>query len=126
MPLTEMMSTRTGPLEFVDVFGKVWEEFPGWEPGDPWEDRWILPEDEGYQTIGWQAIEWLQTYVQSPNGDGPCRLTPEQQRFILHWYSFDPETEMPRYRSGVFMRPKGPVCDDEQVPTPQEIGRAHV
>ena len=123
MPLTEMMSTRTEPLEYVDVFGKVWEEFPGWKPGDPWEDRWILPEDEGYQTIGWQVIEWLQTYVQSPNGDGPCRLTPEQQRFLLHWYSFDPETEMPRYRSGVFVRPKGPVCDDEQVPTPQGFVR---
>ena len=123
MPLAEMMSTRTEPLEYVDVFGKVWEEFPGWKPGDPWEDRWILPEDEGYQTIGWQVIEWLQTYVQSPNGDGPCRLTPEQQRFLLHWYSFDPETEMPRYRSGVFVRPKGPVCDDEQVPTPQGFVR---
>ena len=123
MPLTEMMSTRTEPLEYVDVFGKVWEEFPGWKPGDPWEDRWILPEDEGYATLGWQIIEWLQTYVQSPNGDGPCRLTPEQQRFILHWYSFDPETEMPRYRSGVFVRPKGPVCDDEQVPTPQGLVR---
>ena len=123
MPLAEMMSTRTEPLEYVDVFGKVWEEFPGWKPGDPWEDRWILPEDEGYQTIGWQVIEWLQTYVQSPNGDGPCRLTPEQQRFLLHWYSFDPETEMPRYRSGVFVRPKGPVCDDERVPTPQGLVR---
>ena len=123
MPLAEMMSARTEPLEYVDVFGKVWEEFPGWKPGDPWEDRWILPEDEGYQTIGWQVIEWLQTYVQSPNGDGPCRLTPEQQRFLLHWYSFDPETEMPRYRSGVFVRPKGPVCDDEQVPTPQGFVR---
>ena len=107
MPLGEMMSTRTEPLEYVDVFGKVWQEFPGWKPGDPWQDRWIMPEDEGYATLGWQVIEWLQTYVQSPNGDGPCRLTPEQQRFILHWYSFDPETEMPRYRSGVFMRPKG-------------------
>ena len=123
MPLTEMMSTRAEPLEYVDVFGKVWEEFPGWKPGDPWEDRWILPEDEGYQTIGWQVIEWLHQYVQSPNGDGPCRLTPEQQRFLLHWYSFDPETEMPRYRSGVFVRPKGPVCDDEQVPTPQGFVR---
>ena len=123
MPLAEMISARTEPLEYVDVFGKVWEEFPGWEPGDPWEDRWILPEDEGYATLGWQIIEWLQTYVQSPNGDGPCRLTPEQQRFLLHWYSFDPETEMPRYRSGVFVRPKGPVCDDEQVPTPQGFVR---
>lgn len=123
MPLTEMMSTRTERLEYVDVMGKVWQEHPGWEQGDPWEDRWVYPEDEGYQTLGWQAIEWLQTYVQSPNGDGPCRLTPEQQRFLLHWYSFDPATEMPRYRSAVFVRPKGPVCDDEQVPTPQGLVR---
>ena len=107
MPLGEMMSTRADPLEYVDVMGKVWQEFPGWEPGDPWQDRWIMPEDEGYQTIGWQAIDWLHQYVQSPNGDGPCRLTPEQQRFLLHWYSFDPATEMPRYRTAVFVRPKG-------------------
>ena len=123
MPLGEMMSTRADPLEYVDVMGKVWQEFPGWEPGDPWQDRWIMPEDEGYQTIGWQAIDWLHQYVQSPNGDGPCRLTPEQQRFLLHWYSFDPATEMPRYRTAVFVRPKGPVCDDEQVPTPQGFVR---
>lgn len=123
MPVERLASTRNSPFEFLDVWGKTWQEHPGWKPGDPWEDRWVYPEDEGYQTLGWQIIEWGHTYVNSPNGTGRLRLTPEQQRFLLHWYSFDPETEMPRFREACFVRVKGPICDDEQVPTPQGFVR---
>lgn len=107
IPLARLMSTRTDPLEFVETWGKVWQEHPDWHDGGPWEDRWVYPEDEGYQTIGWQIIEWGHLYVNSPNGTGRLRLTPEQQRFILHWYSFDPVTEMPRFREACFVRVKG-------------------
>lgn len=107
MPLDRMMSTRTIPLEYVDTHGKVWQEHPDWEEGEPWADRWWYPEDEGLQTIGWQAIEWVHTYVNSPNGGGRAQLTPEQQRFLLWWYAFDPDTEMPRYREACFVRVKG-------------------
>lgn len=107
MPAEKLNSTTDGDFKFLDVYGKTWQAHPDWEPGDPWEDKYVYPEDEGFQTIGWQALEWLQTYVNSPNGTGRLRLTPEQQRFLLHWYSFDPETEIPRYREGVLVRPKG-------------------
>lgn len=100
------MSARTEPLEYVDTWGKVWQEHPDWD-GEDWVDRWLYPEDEGLQTLGWQAIEWVHTYVNSPNGGGRARLTPEQQRFILWWYAFDPDTEMPRYREACFVRVKG-------------------
>ena len=107
MPMDSLMSTRTEPLKYVDTYGKVWQEHPDWTPDDPWEDRWVYPEDEGYQTIGWQIIEWGARYVNSPNGDGRLRLTPEQQRFILWWYAFDPETGTPVFREACFVRVKG-------------------
>ena len=107
MPMDALMSTRTEPLKYVDTYGKVWQEHPDWTPDDPWEDRWVYPEDEGYQTIGWQVIEWGHQYVNSPNGDGRLRLTPEQQRFILWWYAFDPETGNPVFREACFVRVKG-------------------
>ena len=107
MPVERLASVSGREFQYVDVWGKVWEQHPEWEPGDPWEDRWVYPEDEGLQTIGWQAIEWGHSHVNSPNGTGRLRLTPEQQRFILWWYAFDPETEMPKYREACFVRVKG-------------------
>lgn len=107
MPNSALMSTRTAPLEFVETYGKVWQEHPSWKDGDAWENRWVYPEDEGLQTLGWQVIEWIQTFLQSPNGDGPARLTPEQQRFVLWWYAFYPDTGLPRYREACFVRVKG-------------------
>ncbi len=105
--MAEMMSKWDHPYRFVDVYGKTWETHPGWEPGDPWEDRWVYPEDEGLATIGWQVVEWVHTYINSPDGNGRMRLTPEQQRFLLWWYAFYPETEMPRYREACLVRSKG-------------------
>ena len=106
-PLEQMMSARGEERQFVDIIGRTWQEHPDWAPGDPWEDRFIYPEDEGLQTIGWQVVEWAQTYVNSPDGTGKIRLTPEQQRFILWWYAFYPETALPRYREACLVRSKG-------------------
>ena len=65
-----LMSTSDFDLQFVDIIGRAWQEHPEWKPGDPWEDRWVYPEDEGYQTLGWQIIEWAHTYLGSPGGPG--------------------------------------------------------
>lgn len=107
MPVEEMLSTSGFDFKYVDTIGKAWEQHPDWKEGDPWEDRFIYPEDEGYVTLGWQIIEWVHTYLNSLNGTGRFRLTPEQQRIILHWYSLDPETERPRYREMCLVRSKG-------------------
>lgn len=107
IPAEHLMSTRTDEYRFVDLIGKTWQEHPDWELGDPWENRFVYPEDEGLQTLGWQIIEWAHTYVNSPDGTGKIRLTPEQQRFILWWYAFHPETGLPRYREACLVRSKG-------------------
>ena len=107
MPMDQLLSSGDFNLEFVDVIGRAWQQHPDWKPGDPWEDRWVYPEDEGYQTIGWQAIEWAHTYLNSPDGSGRLRLTPEQQRILLWWYALDPETTDFVYREMCMVRPKG-------------------
>lgn len=107
MPVEEMLSTSGFDFQYVDTIGKAWQQHPDWEEGDPWEDRFIYPEDEGYATLGWQIIEWVHVYLNSLDGTGRFRLTPEQQRIILHWYSFNPETEKPRYREMCLVRSKG-------------------
>ena len=106
-PAGQLMSTSDFDLQFVDIIGRAWQEHPGWKPGDPWEDRWVYPEDEGYQTLGWQIIEWAHTYLGSPGGPGRLRLTPEQQRILLWFYAFDPETQDPVYREMCLVRSKG-------------------
>jgi hypothetical protein len=60
-------------------------------------------------TLGWDVLWWTTAYIRQP--DGPAageewRFTPEQVRFILHWYALTPAGRW-RYMRGVLRRSKG-------------------
>jgi hypothetical protein len=51
-----------------------------------------LPLGEPDLTLGWLAAEWAETWLVQPNGPRagkPFRLTRDQLRFLLWWYSLD-------------------------------------
>jgi hypothetical protein len=74
--------------------------------GPTWRKKvtgeWHLPD----KTLGWEIINWLATYVRSPDGDGPFLPTLEQCRWLLWWYARDNDGEFV-YRSGTLRRMKG-------------------
>ena len=63
---------------------------------------WHLPE----HTLGWGILNWLATYVRSPDGEGPFLPTLEQARFLLWLYAVN-ENGSYLYRDIVFRRCKG-------------------
>jgi len=84
------------------------EEIDALEPtylGPTWlrnpDGSWLLPR----YTLGWQIAGWAAEYLRAENG-GPWRFTPEQLRFVLHWYAVD-ETGRFTARKGVLQRLKG-------------------
>lgn len=78
-----------------------------WEPvriGPTWQTDggyWRLPE----LTLGWQVLAWCGRWLQVTRGE-PWRFTLEQARFILWWYSVQPDGKF-TYRDGVLQRLKG-------------------
>lgn len=67
------------------------------------------PEGKPNLTLGIQAIEWAMRNLLQPDGPNagqPWRFTPEQARFVLHWYAIDDRGRF-IYRSGVYRRMKG-------------------
>lgn len=66
------------------------------------DGSWWLPE----KTLGWEILNWLAAYVNSPDGEGAFLPTLEQARFILWLYAVkDDGTYL--YRDIVFRRCKG-------------------
>lgn len=76
-----------------NFFGPTWQRGP--------LGNWLLPE----RTLGWEIAGWCAEYLRAEDG-GPWRFTPEQLRFILHWYAVD-ETGRFINRKGVLQRLKG-------------------
>jgi hypothetical protein len=72
---------------------------PTWRRGD--DGKFILPE----KTLGWAVLGWTAEWLQNPDGS-PWMYTPEQARFVLHWYAVDHRGRFV-YRDGVFQRLKG-------------------
>ena len=73
--------------------------------GPTWQQdaagRWLYPA----RSLGWQAIQWAAEWLQHETGS-PWRYTPEQARFICHWYAVDDAGRF-LYRDGVLQRLKG-------------------
>jgi len=65
------------------------------------QEHWVLPR----RTLGWSALSWCGRWLQLQR-DIPWRFTLEQARFMLHWYSIEPDGAW-TYRDGVFQRLKG-------------------
>lgn len=45
-----------------------------------------------HETLGYQALVWAEKWLLQPDGPDvgkPWRFTPEQARFVLHWYEID-------------------------------------
>lgn len=77
------------------VIGPTWRRY---RDGGFW-----LPE----RSLGWALIDWMTTYLRSPEDIDEAFLpTPEQARFIVWWYAVD-ETGRYVYRNGVLRRVKG-------------------
>jgi len=60
-------------------------------------------------TLGWDVLWWSTAFIRQPDGpeaSGSWQYTPEQVRFILHWYAVD-ETGRWVYTRGVLRRSKG-------------------
>lgn len=83
-------------FEFGDwnhkVLGRTWKVHD--------DGSWVLPE----RTLGWQILGWCSSYLKNEDGD-PWRFTPEQARFLLHWYALDERGRF-KYRTGVLQRLK--------------------
>ena len=58
-------------------------------------------------TLGYTAIDWIETYLAHPLGGGTFELYREQHEFLLKWYAVDPATGRFAYRRGLFGRPRG-------------------
>lgn len=68
-----------------------------------------FPLDGSVKTLGWQIIEWAESYLLQPDGDQagePYTFTHEQCEFILWFYSLDPGGKFAN-RRGVLRRAKG-------------------
>jgi hypothetical protein len=74
---------------------------PTWKRDLEHSSGWYLPE----RTLGWHAVRWASEWLQHEDGR-PWRYTPEQLRFLLHWYAVDDAGRFV-YRDGVFQRMKG-------------------
>lgn len=75
--------------------------------GPTWRRRrdgtFWLPE----RSLGWAIIDWMATYLRSPEDvEQPFLPTPEQARFIVWWYAVDEDGRYV-YRNGVLRRVKG-------------------
>lgn len=69
-----------------------------------------LPEDHGFQTLGWVCLAWVSKHLHQPDGPdagGPFRFTPEQARFCLWLYAIDSKTGRWVYSMAVLRRMKG-------------------
>lgn len=70
----------------------------------------IGPEGLPKHTIGWHALSWSAEYLRQPDGPdagAPWRYTPEQAKFVLHWYATDPTGRKFIHRRGMLRRLKG-------------------
>jgi hypothetical protein len=78
-----------------------------WQPvkiGPTWQHDgagWILPE----ATLGWGFLAWTGVWL-TGRGGKPWIWTPEQARFLLHYYSIDQSGD-PLFHSAMLQRLKG-------------------
>lgn len=68
-----------------------------------------FPMDGSIKTLGWDVIEFVESYLLQPDGDAagePFQLTPEQLNFTLWFYALDRRGKF-SYRRAVLRRSKG-------------------
>ena len=73
---------------------------PTWQKND--DGSWFLPE----RTLGWDILGWCATRINALSGEGRWQFTPEQARFILHFYAVNGKGRFVN-RKAVMQRLKG-------------------
>jgi len=75
--------------------------------GPTWRRSRTHPSGYAYpkRTLGWSSLYWAFDWLQAPGG-GPWLCTPEQERFVCHWYAVDRRGRF-IYRDGLLQRLKG-------------------
>jgi hypothetical protein len=102
------MMSDVREFKFCNTYGPVYENNPNYDPKNPDDSYWLLPEHSGYESIGYEVIDWLQFWLSPIDGVGDnLVLTPEQCRFFIWWYAVDPATDHFVYNDGTFVRIKG-------------------
>ena len=86
--------------------------------------QWRKPAYPGeYPTLGWGIVDFIETYLRVPAGDGtgqPLKLTDEQVLFICAAHRIHPVSGKWFYRRSVLRRPKGwgkPLALETPIPT---------
>ena len=71
----------------------------------PWKPDY----ENEFPTLGWLALDWMTTYLASPEKQDyePLILTKEQATFVLKFYELDPVTCKRIIQRGVLSRPRG-------------------
>lgn len=84
--------------------GEPWVEpaftGPTWQRGE--DGEFILPQ----YTLGWDIIDWAETWLNDPKGAGRWQFTGEQIRFMLWFYAVNPDGTW-LYREATLQRMKG-------------------
>ncbi|MGC5319303.1 hypothetical protein ACPXB5_11255 [Micromonospora arida] len=68
-----------------------------------------FPADGSVRTLGWGVVEWVEEWLQQPDGDNagdPYEMTAEQVNFVLWFYAIDTRGKFV-YRRAVLRRAKG-------------------
>lgn len=77
---------------------------PVWQRDD--QGEWVLPA----RTLGWTILGWCSRWLNAKESTQdhrvPWTFTPEQARFILHFYALDDYGRF-QYRRGLLQRLKG-------------------
>ncbi|MCK7676348.1 hypothetical protein [Corynebacterium pygosceleis] len=70
---------------------------------------WKPQHEDDFSTLGWQAIDWMTSYLARPDCTEyePFIPYPEQEDFILRFYELDPATGRRKIHRGVISRPRG-------------------
>ncbi|WP_239009955.1 phage terminase family protein [Streptomyces sp. 769] len=68
-----------------------------------------IPSTPPKHTLAWEILDWAERYIVQPDGESagkPWRFTPEQIRFLVHWFAVDDDGRWV-YSSGSLRRSKG-------------------
>lgn len=101
--MSTVLVTKPMTAEEVEALEHIFHG-PTWQTTQA--GAWDLPKFTlGWEIIGW-CSEWLNAETSTEEQRVRWTFTPEQMRFILHWYAID-ETGRFIHRKGVFQRMKG-------------------
>lgn len=98
-PIPTLKASKDLSAEDIDALEPTYLG-PTWKRND--DGSWLLPK----RTLGWAILGWCAEFLNNFDGTPHLKLTPEQARFVLHWYAVDDQGDFV-YNRGVLQRLKG-------------------